>query len=410
MSDREFSGFDVETVKDNVSQPPLDDLRAAAHFRRRRRKGGVALAVVAVLAGVAFAPIDRSPDPLEFAGPDPTGSASQRRASELVVLSDKAAVAVEVAEEGCRISFAATIDAGRSWSDWQAARHSGTCTMSTNAESLGATDVRYSVLSEQSYLVRFDDELVLSTDAGRTWHDANSTGTAVTAFPKKARPVPCQQGCGAINQPLAVDPTSGRVFRLTGQPPSPYPPYNIYESPDGALWITYWPGEYGRPSVLARSVDRGATWQTSQAPEGTTSIGVAAVSGQEAYLLTEPLPADPNGPRATAPSRLLRTINGGQSWTDVGTDLPTTDGVRPFTIGADGSLMVLHTDATPAFVMISRDGGRHFTKAREYGDGRADANPGRAWLYGRDDQSVGGADHVQLTTDGSSWTRFPLPH
>ncbi|RZU72321.1 hypothetical protein EV384_0680 [Micromonospora kangleipakensis] len=35
---------------------------------------------------------------------------------------------------------------------------------------------------------------------------------------------------------------------------------------------------------------------------------------------------------------------------------------------------------------------------------------GYAWLYGRDDRSVGGANHVVVTTDGSTWTRFALPH
>ncbi|MET7952275.1 hypothetical protein [Micromonospora sp. NPDC005324] len=411
MRNREFSGFDIDTVTDAVRQPPLGDLRNAARSRRQRRMVGMGLAVVLALAGAGttFLPTGDSSQGLQVAGPDPTRPATQARTSILVVLSDRTAVAVEEAEGGCKISFAATTDAGRSWSDWQSARYNGTCTTTVDAKGLGATDVRYSVLSERSYLVRFDDQWVLTTDTGRTWQSANTAITAVPAFPKNAQPVTCQQGCGAITQPLAVDPASGRVFRLTGQPPSPYPPYSIYESPDGAIWNTYWPGD-GQPAVVARSADRGATWRTSRAPEKTTAIGVAAVSAQEAYLLTEPLPAGPNGTPASGPSRLLRTTNGGQSWEDVGTDLPTSDAVRLFTIGSNGSLMLLDTEALTGYVMMSQDGGRHFTKGKEqHGVGGVGANPGRAWLYGRDDQSIDGADQVQLTTDGSTWTRLPLP-
>ncbi|MEU4680907.1 hypothetical protein [Micromonospora sp. NPDC023737] len=409
MSDREFSGFDVEGIVDAVRQPPLDDLRATARSRRGRRAGVMGLAAVAVVAGAAsLTPLGRGSDQPQFASP--TDSPAEPRASSVVLLSDVAAVAVAQADGGCTISFAATSDAGRTWSSWRTARNSGTCTKAIDAGGLGATDVRYSVLSERSYLVRFDDQWLLSTDAGWTWQDANTAITAVTAFPRNTRPVPCHQGCGAITQPLAVDPDSGRVFRLAEQGPSPYPPYNVYESPDRALWVTYWPGEDGNPALVARSVDRGATWRTSRAPEGATSIGVAAVSAHEAYLLTEPQPTDPNAGQATGASRLLHTTNGGESWEDVGTDLPTTSVVRPFTIGSDGSLMVLDFEGSIAYVMISRDGGRHFTRGRQQdGDGGVDANPGRAWLYGRDDPRTDGADHVQVTTDGSTWTRFPLP-
>ncbi|WP_246158525.1 WD40/YVTN/BNR-like repeat-containing protein [Catellatospora sichuanensis] len=220
--------------------------------------------------------------------------------------------------------------------------------------------------------------------------------------------VSCQKGCGAITGPLAVDPASGQVFRLSGQPPSPYPPFNVYASPDGALWITYWPGDHPRPAMVARSIDRGATWRTSQAPEGTTSSGVAAVNGQEAYLLTEPLPVDRNEPPPTRPSRLLHTANGGQSWQDVATDLPTSSEVRSFAVGSDGSLMVVDERDGASDLLISRDGGLHFATQRQHtGNGGFGACPGRAWLY--DERSPIGTDLVQTTTDGLTWTRLQLP-
>lgn len=52
MSDCEFVGFNVDTIAEAVRQPPLDDLRSAARSRRRRRNGGMGVAIV-VLAGMA---------------------------------------------------------------------------------------------------------------------------------------------------------------------------------------------------------------------------------------------------------------------------------------------------------------------------------------------------------------------
>jgi len=59
-------------------------------------------------------------------------------------------------------------------------------------------------------------------------------------------------------------------------------------------------------------------------------------------------------------------------------------------------------------LLVSRDGGRHFTKGRQSNGniGPAGVAPGHAWLY---DRSAQGAHHVVITQDGSSWTLFALP-
>lgn len=401
MSDREFRGFAVDTVADAVRQPPLEELRAAARDRRRRRRAIVLAALAVIVVTSAAIPVSGGPQRLEFADPRPTDTQIRGVASDLIVLSDAIAVVVEVAE-GCKVSFAATDDGGRRWSAWRVARHDTTCT--------DTTDVRYSVLSGRSYLVRFDNEWLLSTDAGQTWKDAAATITAVAAFPAKARLVSCRRGCGALVQPLAVDPASGQVYRLSGAPPSPFPPASIYPTPDGTLWVTYWPGDYPRPATVARSIDRGATWQTSRAPEETTTIGIAGVDDQEAYLLTEPWPADTNGPPPAGPSRLLHTTDGGKSWQDVATDLATNNVNRPITVGSDGSLMVVDYHESYSELLVSRDGGRHFSSVRQQGDnGQIDAGPGLAWSYQTDRQSVIGTGLLQVTTEGRTWTRFLLP-
>ncbi|WBC12539.1 hypothetical protein O7600_15220 [Micromonospora sp. WMMA1998] len=79
MSDRDFTGFDVETVTAAVRQPPLDDLRATVHSRRRHRRNGIALAAAAVLAvafgATALVRAPRDADPARPAAtPSPTPS------------------------------------------------------------------------------------------------------------------------------------------------------------------------------------------------------------------------------------------------------------------------------------------------------------------------------------------------
>ncbi|PYC68795.1 hypothetical protein C7C45_17585 [Micromonospora arborensis] len=415
MSDRDFSGFDADTISEVVRQPPLDDLRSAARSRRRRRIGGVALALVVVFAGMAALPLVAPTGGDGWAEPTPIPQARDR-ATQLFMTGPNSGVGVEI--DSCTIRFTYTDDGGRRWSDYDAARYQAT---SCRAYGVGYADLRISVLGDRSYLIRDGDLTRLSTDYGRTWRDAAQAMVAVPAFPEKARAVSCQDGCSAIQRPLAVDPSTGTVYQLRGKPTSPVPPHSIYESADGTIWVTYWPGDLD-VMVVARSVDRGATWNTWRPPKGADVRAVVGLSEQEAYLLIDP-PPPPGAPPMTVvgPVQLLRTTDGGRSWADVGTDLPDTQETLEITVGADGSLLVaesgnfaLETDPPPtntSRLWTSRDDGRHFTVEQAYrrNDGGVGAAPGLAWLYGRDDMTVLGPDHVLLTSDGKTWTRFPLP-
>ncbi|MER7461049.1 hypothetical protein [Micromonospora sp. NPDC126480] len=412
MSEGEITGFDAGKVARAVRQPPLDDLLAVVRERRRRRTAGVALAVVLAIAGMAVVPLTGRSSGVDWAAPEPTVTRDDRT-TRLFVLSDTHAVGVAWVDHGCTVRFAHTLNAGRSWSDYASASYRvPDCRTKDDGEKVG--DLRFSVLDERSYLVLHNGRRYLSSDYGHSWRDADTAMVSVAAFPDRARPVFCQQGCDAVLEPLATDPETGTVYRLRGEKPSPYPPFSIYPSPDGAIWATYWPGESGRRAIVASSADRGATWRTST-PAGGHVVAVAAVSEVEAYLLTEPDPPPGTEPMEPGvPSRLLHTTDGGRSWTDVGTDLPSTPVSRDFTLAADGSLMIADTHHHPAnltaYLLVSRDGGRHFARVREYGqEGGTGVAPGRAWLHGRDDMSVEGPDHVQLTTDGEDWVRFALP-
>ncbi|MEU2610796.1 sialidase family protein [Micromonospora sp. NPDC007271] len=415
MSDREFTGFDVDTVADAVRQPPLDDLWAAARARRRRRAGGVALALVVAFASMAALPLAAGTRGVDWAGPDQP-PVRQDRGGQLFITGPDSGVLVQVRDDGCgRVLFTHTEDGGRSWSDYDAARYDSTrCGKDAEGNPFGFPD--FSVLGQRSYLVRDGDRLQLSTDYGRTWREAEQAMVTVAAFPEKARPVFCQRSCGALREPVAVDPATGTVYRLDGRPPVPYPPSSIYPAADGTIWMTYWPGELNGSMVVARSTDRGATWNTWRPAVGADVIAVTGVSDREAYLLIAPPPPPGAQPmRVEGTSQLLRTTDGGRTWVDVGTDLPNSLEMRSLVVGSDGSLLLAESGhmqmaSSRSKALVSRDAGRHFTTAREYDrlDGAAGGAPGYVWLYGRDDMTVLGADHVQLTTDGRDWTRFRL--
>ncbi|MGK5519091.1 WD40/YVTN/BNR-like repeat-containing protein [Micromonospora sp. URMC 107] len=409
MSDREFAGFSVETVAEAVRQPPLGDLRLAARLRRRRRAVGAGLAVVVALAGSFLVPFADEPGGVDWAGPDPSDPPTGHVVSRLVLLTDRVAVGVGEADP-CRVSFTATEDAGRSWSQWRTAEYDGPCTTTPDAEGFGVSDVRYSVLDERTYLVSVDGRAILSTDGGRTWRDAESAVTDVPAFPGRARPVICQDGCGAIKRPLAVEPGTGKVYRLAGLPAT-HARVSLDRSDDGALWFVQASPEFGGAPSVARSVDRGATWRTSQVPAGVTAVALAAVSGQEAYLLTEPHPTGEKDPPSGL-SRLLHTTDAGRSWVDVGTDLPASSTLRSFTIGRDGALLVGEpfVGGATAYVWVSRDGGRHFVRSERSGtEGTVGVARGLVWLGGRDVMNLPETAHVQVSADGETWSRLPLP-
>ncbi|MEU8332343.1 hypothetical protein [Micromonospora sp. NPDC048839] len=419
MSKPEFTGFDVDTIADAVRQPPLDDMRTAARARRRRRTNGVALVLVVALAGVVMLPLVGNTGRGGWTGPDQP-PVKPDRSGQLFLTGPESAVVAGMwdADEGCfTVRFRHTDDGGRSWTDDEMTRYRTTNQCGLDAEGNPLAHPELSVLSERSYLVRDGDQLRLSTDYGRTWRDAEQAMVTVPAFPASAQPVFCQwgQGCGALREPLAVSST-GTVYRLGGKQPSPYPPAIIYPSTDGTIWATYWPGDLG-VMVVARSVDRGASWTTWQPPEGADVIALAGVSAQEAYLLIgPPASAGAQPTRVEGTAQLLRTTDGGRTWADVGTNLPNSLENRFLVVGSDGSLLLVETGnrqptGNRSTAMISLDAGRHFKTVREYDrrDGSVGAAPGYAWLYGRDDLTVGGADHVQLTRDGTAWTRLPLP-
>ncbi|WFE99125.1 hypothetical protein [Micromonospora sp. WMMD964] len=401
MRGREFSGFDVDTLTEAVSPPPLDELRSTARSRRRRSVAMGAAALVA-LAGLTTLPLvtgaDR-PDPVAPAEP------SSAQGDVFTLTGPDSGVDVDVSEDTCVVRFAYTGDRGRTWSDWDAARFQGARCRANAATGTAAGRNEVTVLGERSYLVSDSGTLHLSTDYGRTWRDANSAIVAVPAFPATARPVFCGFGCRPLSEPLAVDPSSGTVYRLTAKAPSWRPLFSLYPATDGSIWAAYRMGSGSSGATLARSTDGGATWDAWEVGDDDDVAAVVGLDDRRGYALVD-------SPTANGGMRLLRTTDGAKTWTNVDVDLPR--GTWDLTVGVDGSLLAISSSegAEPdrlGRLLVSRDDGRHFTLAREYGPsvGAVSVAPGYAWLYGRDGPT-GEPDHVLVTADATAWSRFTL--
>nr|MDT0663259.1 hypothetical protein [Micromonospora sp. DSM 115978] len=390
--------FDVEAIGRAIRQPPLDDLCQAATKRRQRRVSTTALVAVFGLLGIVIVPLSGGPSGY-WTGPKPTASAPVAvHYSDLYLIDETSAVAVR--DAWCWVSFAITEDGGRTWSDWRSLRPDQECRMDERGDPTSHS-LAVSVLHEHTFLVTHEERRYLTHDAGRTWSDARAAIVPVDSFPPTAEPVSCQIGCLAQAEALAVDRSTATVYRLTGEPPSPYPLHYMYVGPDGSLWASYARGHIDDPTVVAWSADRGATWQSYSAPVDTYVTGLAAVDRLVAYLLLEPRATDEQPATDGVRSRLLRTTDGGATWTDIDTDLPSTTMVRPITLGSDGTLLVGDATDKGGFLWSSRDGGRHFEAGPVTTGAYFNSTPGRIWL------TMNGA--ARVSTDGTNWTTMTLP-
>jgi photosystem II stability/assembly factor-like uncharacterized protein len=378
MHDIDFQAFDRDTIADAVEQPPLRELRHRAAARRRFRprmpKRGAALAALVTMVAV---PLAAGGVALVPAGPSGPGL-PPALVSQLVALDGgQTAVGVLNTDTRCTPQFTLTTDGGQTWTPLRG----------PDANCPAASDVRHLVLGARTYLVSVGPSLgdwsYLTTDGGRTWLPADSAIAEVDAFPATATPVSCGADCLSMPEPLAVDADSGAVYRLRGSGSLEYPVDKMYVAGDGTMWAYLW----GDHQVIS-SVDRGATWKTAKVPAGTVPVAIAALGSRQAYLLT-------------AERKLLHTTDGGATWAEVPTDLPAVDGQRALAVTPDGAVLVGDAEGR---VLISEDGGRHFTTGiAAMGDGTSGSASGRLWSI---DQ---GEATAQVTEDGRHWTTLPLP-
>lgn len=403
MSDLRIRGFDADTIGAAVRQPSLESLRSAASRRRFRRRGGALATLLLLAVPVALF------GPLPASSPRPPDAISTPPV-DVLLLGPRTAVAVWRPGE-CEIGFRGTDDGGRTWSPYRTSKGVGPCPAPRWPGEERPVSHSYLALGPTTYVIGVDDGKprssnvpvsFVSTDGGSTWRDTWTASTEVDAFPAGAEPVGCAV-CAATGQPLAFDPATGGLYRLRTGPWANFAMFNFVVTHDGSMWMSV-PGL--RDTVryrVYRSTDRGRTLTATANPAKTTDgativeFRIAARDAREAYALGSVASADIR-------TALLRTVDGGQTWTEITTDLAVSSRTPLFTVLPDGTLVVLEPIGSLTRAWVSRDGGARFTAgptvARTSGSG---LTADRVWL--RDDAT----NRVLVTEDGVTWTPMALP-
>ncbi|GAA2594279.1 hypothetical protein GCM10010399_26140 [Dactylosporangium fulvum] len=383
--------FDANTVAQAVRQPALDELHARIGTRRRVRKAGFALALAPVLGVALFVP-----STVGQPGPDRPPIEDVQGVQQLVFFSPTDAVAAR--EIGCTVRFTVTTDGGRSWSAEQPSHEPLACP--TDPLERPSMLPRLQVLDMRTYRVKVDDTWQLTRDGGATWQPAASAITTVDAFPPGAKVLECGVRCGIPlppAAPFAIDPASGAVYQLRLTELTGWTVV-AYTTAGERLWALLADTSLRSAFRIAWSTDRGATWQSRPFEADDMPSGIAAGPGNQAYV---PF-VRRNGADRT--ERLLRTSDGGVTWTTTETDLANNGVASPLTVNTDGTLM---TAEESGYARSSRDGAsfaRGPAALITGGTPGIDAGHGLVWLW---EQGKPGTAYV--TGDSKTWTAVPLP-
>jgi len=383
-----------EGLLDSIEQPPLERVGARAatiRHRRRARRAGAVLAVVAVAGFVGLRPWDTdqtppvanlSPSPgvvytdagitingltgdgfidprgqitdVEFADPDHGYSLVQCRADA----------------DPCSPSLARSADGGITW------------TLATLPSGLGT----------RLDLVAFADGRIViggyvSTDAGQTWRPtARAEGPAATV--EKGELLRLGDGGVEVWSPtygnrgaLAVQPPAMTVHWVAGVPTA-----------TGAWWVG---GVRDQTPVVAVTHDGGRRWTVTPLDATGTTAQVSVLGGHVYAVVIGP---------GRAIAAIFKSVDSGQRFT------PTTTGrvAEPGEFAGemvpllDGRLLVIGTDHR---WYVSEDDGHTFARA-------AGTLPAAGWVHrttaGYVAYDLFNADWAAFSTDGSTWRKLQI--
>ncbi|MGH3738972.1 MAG: hypothetical protein ACRDT6_25745 [Micromonosporaceae bacterium] len=351
--------FDYSAVLESVTTPGLDELRARAGKRRTRRAVGVSatlsLAAVAVLAAVTLPtllPISPATPPADGgrAWPVPPGEIRLTHVEFVDARHGFAYYESRPTTGSCEGALRATDDGGESWSDLRGMpcvppgeRIRRVSTLAVDADTL----LQANQPGTQGHL---------SHDGGRTWRAYGLRTRVAEAFPPTVTPhgACASPPCTKLHRLGWYDRETGDLMLLANGPELVTMSAPV-RATDGSVWVTGTTSD-GR-YVVAVTRDNGRSWTTP--PLGLTGKAgdvarVATYDGTVGYLVIIG--------RASDNGAILRTGDGGKSWSRVSTIEPRF-GLYGAYVATGGELLISGDDTGDLRWHISHDDGASFARA-----------------------------------------------
>ncbi len=205
-----------------------------------------------------------------------------------------------------------------------------------------------------------DGGVYRSTDGGENWQDVFSH-TAVTALavsPNFANDQTVWIAASAYTGSLGIHRTQNGGLSWTQIAPTVHAD-NIVPSPNFAVDNTIFAGT--SDGGLQKSSDGGATWAPLATPTMITALAVSPAYGASQTLIigAQPSVSDPSG--------IYHSINGGTTWDELATGIPTSQNGHNLTIttlefASDGSILAgVQYGGADGAVYRSTDGGMSWT-------------------------------------------------
>lgn len=265
---------------------------------------------------------------------------------------------------------------------------------------------RVQALGPRTALIQFSDSNTtryFTDDAGKSWREVSTLpqGDKVELIPDGALlEIKCagdpRPEAGCAHEPVVVVlPDSGRVATLATQPPFQATQSQLIQDAAGRWWIAGIDLATGN-TMIARSVDRGRSWDVSPVPWVMLSTGVqlsVATNGATYYMIVTD-----QGNLTT----ILRSSDSGKTWQPVAGERPASvqgaAEVRP-----DGALVF--RSGSDAYV--SRDGGHSFESAALGSRWQPPVRTRAGMLTSQPDEQTGSARY--LLFDGKDTTSGEIP-
>ncbi len=402
----DFEGLQ-RAVEAQVTPPPLDLLRSRHRRRQQRRMttGALGLALVATVATVVVRDGGPAPRTQTVEVLDRLVSGSQAvplqdfvftvTDVEFVSPASGYAIGFTCRDAACQVGVKSTADGGRSWSP-EVVITAGLARTVFQQQDPATGAVRSLRFLDAQTGYAFNPGRWMTRDGGRTWLPQLATAKIANVQVEDGVPWFASRPC---------PPETACTWRLTGPATDPEVAGSelmLRRSDATTATLLAWsrPGVAGETaSRMLRTADGGGTWTPVTDPCPAAWGRQLSVTGPEVAWL-----ACAGDDTPELPKQVYRTLDGGRSWQGAGTigqrGIPTDVAA----LSADSAYLTLQDTAQ---LLRTTDGGRSWHPAAGARSHYGFSN--LQFLDGKHGFVMGDRGDLWRTSDGVTWTHVALP-